>query len=242
MARVELTPAYVIHRRVYRETSLLLDVFSRDFGRLALVAKGARRPKSRWRALLQPHRPLLVSFAGRGELQTLVNAEAAGPTWALAGKRLFCALYINELLLRLVQREAPLAEVFEVYQWSLGALAALAQAGDSACDLEPVLRGFEAGLLSALGYGLLLDGGAAGLVAGQSYAYLPDHGVLLSPQPQPTSVEPVWIEGGCLQAFAEGFALAPQRCDCLASAKRLMRACLAPHLGPKPLKSRALFS
>ena len=113
MVRIQQQPAYVLHPRAYRETSLILEVLSRDHGRVAMVARGAKRPKSKWRNLLQPFRPLLISWSARGELGTLTSAEQVAAPPSLAGEALFCGMYVNELLTRLLHRGDPHAEVFE---------------------------------------------------------------------------------------------------------------------------------
>ncbi len=125
----QLHPGYILHQRAYRDTSLLLEVFTREHGRFGLVARGARGPKSRIRGLLQPFQPLLLSWSGRGELGTLSGVEAAVESGRgvsrLTGAALYSGFYLNELLLRLLPRQ----------------------------DSHP----FEKQLLDALGYGLLLD-------------------------------------------------------------------------------------
>ena len=151
MNRVEAQPAFVLHARAWREASMLLDVLSRDHGRVGLVARGVRGARSRTpRSLLQPFAPLQLGWSGRGELATLNAAETAGSALPLAGEALLCALYLNELIVRLVPRNDPHPDTFAAY---LDTLARLAQGHPPAWTL----RRFERDLLGHLGYGLLLD-------------------------------------------------------------------------------------
>ncbi len=121
--RVSLQPAYVLHHRPYRDSSLLLEIFTPDHGRVGLVARGARSPKSRLYGVLQPFQPLLISWVGRGELATLSGAEANGPPQRLQGKSVISGFYINELLLRLLHRHDPHAALFDGYARTLPLLA-----------------------------------------------------------------------------------------------------------------------
>ncbi|MDQ7073899.1 MAG: DNA repair protein RecO [Gammaproteobacteria bacterium] len=151
--RVELQDALVLHRRPYQNSSLLLEVYTPEFGRVGLVARGARRNKSPWRGLLQPFTPLLLSWTGRGELYSLIHAEESQAAFALHSQSLLCGFYLNELLMRLSEREDPLPELFSLYQQGL------VQLSDHNPDtLEAVLRLFELRLLALLGYA----SGAAG--------------------------------------------------------------------------------
>jgi DNA repair protein RecO (recombination protein O) len=131
--RVELEPAFVLHTRVYRETSLIVEVFGRDTGRFGLVAKGARRPKSALRGMLQSFHPLLLSWSGSGELGLLTGAEPDGYMRPLAGKALFSGFYINELLMRLMHRHDPHPELFHYYRHAIESLNQ-AQGTDESMD------------------------------------------------------------------------------------------------------------
>ena len=122
-ARVALAPAWVLHARPYRDTSLLLEALTDEHGRVGLVARGVRGPKGRWRGLLQPLQPLLLSWSGRGELGTVAGCEAAGPAVVLRGEALLSAWYLNEVLLRVLQRNDPQPAIFSVYGAALAALA-----------------------------------------------------------------------------------------------------------------------
>ena len=229
--RIELEPSYVLHHRPYRETSLIIEVFGRDTGRVGILAKGARRPKSRSRGMLQPFRPLLLSWSARRELATLTGAEPSGYLSRLTGRDLFNALYMNELLMRLMHRHDPHPELFESYGFALGCLAA----GEST---ESVLRIFEKHLLEAIGYGLVLDcevDTGVPVEGGYEYSYQADRGPMRTAAREGPSVR---VRGGTL------LALANERlddADVLNEAKRLMRSVLRQYLGDQPLATRSLF-
>ena len=148
--RIDQQPAFILHARPYRETSLLIEAFSRDFGRVGLVARGVRRERSRLpRGLLQPFQPLLLNWIARGELGSLTGAEAASRPLRLAGDVLFAAIYVNELVLRLSERNDPHDNAFAAYSQCLGRLA-----DDSGIAWS--LRRFERDFLADLGYALAL--------------------------------------------------------------------------------------
>lgn len=144
--RVNLQPAFVLHTYPWRETSLIVELFSRDFGRLSLVARGAKRPMSQYRGMLNPFCPLSVSFAGKGEIKNLFKCEWHG-TLHLSDKVLMSGFYINELIVRLLARLDPFPNLFSSYFNTLRALA-------EGQDQRVVLRHFELDLLKELGYGL----------------------------------------------------------------------------------------
>lgn len=226
----ELKPAWVLHGRPYRETSLLLETLTRDQGRVPAVARGARRGRTPLSLILQPFRPLLIDWRGRGELVTLRGAEPAGPTLRLAGERLFSGFYANELLMRLLHRHEPAPGLFISYGALLENLATEA-------PLEALLRRFELELLAQIGYAPVLDrlaDGSAPVEAGRRYHYRADHGPLEVPGPGTLEVS-----GELLLALAAGELEEP---EILRQAKRLTRHLLRPHLGERPLRSRELFA
>lgn len=149
-SRHDAQPAFVLHTRAYRESSLIVEAYTRDQGRVALVARGARRPKSALRGVLLAFQPLLLSWTGRGELRTLTRAEWRGAYCPLRGEALICGFYLNELLLKLLARDDPHERLFKVYEETL---AALANDGER----PAVLRRFEMRLLGELGYAVILD-------------------------------------------------------------------------------------
>lgn len=229
--RVSDEPAFVLHHHDYGETSLLLEMFTRHHGRVGVVAKGARRARSPLRATLIPFQLLTIGFSGRGELPTLTAAEPAALAPSFQGERLYCGLYLNELLLRLMHRHDPHDDLFTVYLETLDRLASAAQP-------EAVLRIFEKRLLEETGYGLVLDRDVISqspLAADASYRYLPERG------PVPASSvgdEGILIRGSSLLALAREEMTDP---TVLAETKRLLRSLLARQLGTKPLMSRRLF-
>lgn len=227
--RVLLQPAFVLHRRPYRDTSLLLEVFSQDHGRLGLVARGAAAHRSRLKGLLQPFAPLLLSWSGAGELAMLTTAEEKGRPVSLPPSRVLAGLYVNELLLRLLPRLDPHPALFAAYE-SLPAELAVA------ADEEPPLRRFEKRLLEELGYGLTLDCEAvsgAPIVAEEQYCYVLDRGPLAG---QVGGGVP--ISGRGLLALRDGMLTDPA---VLKEVKRLTRAALAEQLRGRALKTRELY-
>jgi len=231
--RVNLQPAYVMHSRPYRDSSVLLDVFTAEYGRVGMVARGTRRPsrKGSGAALLQPFVPLLLSFSGRSELKTLVATEPAQGLFALRGECMFSGMYMNELLVRLLHRNDAHPTLFAAYDQALKALA-----GNGAADA--VLRRFEFTLLDELGYGF--DPGADG-ASGQAidaklwYRYAPGVGLVVC-HDAATCASPVFA-GSDLLVMASGEFSGAVRL----TAKRLLREALAVHLGDMPLRSRELF-
>jgi len=233
-----LRRGFVLHRRDYRNTSLLVELFSAEVGRLVVVAKGAKagvRGSSPLGSLLQPFQPLWLDWNGRGEVKTLIKAEAAGAAVTLSGERLYCGFYLNELLLRLIERDDPHEALFVFYQQAVADLAN--------GPIEAVLRRFELRLLEELGYApdLHRDAAGASLEPERHYRYEPQRG-LIAHSPGAEAVRSpaseATISGAALARFVDGAPLTGGDARAL---RNLMRAALAPHLGPKPLKSRALF-
>ncbi|HHW76106.1 MAG TPA: DNA repair protein RecO [Xanthomonadaceae bacterium] len=228
--RVLLQPAFILHRRPYLNTSLLLETFSREQGRLGLVARGASAPRSRLKGLLQPFTPLLLSWTGAGELATLTGAEEAGRPVPLPPNRVLAGLYVNELLVRLLPRQDAQPGLFAAYETVLAELA-------TADGEEPPLRRFEKKLLEELGYGLTLDREAASgvpIVAEERYRYVLDRGPLAASQ----SRTGVPISGRGLLALRDGILADP---TVLKEVKRLTRAALAEQLRGRTLKTRELY-
>jgi DNA repair protein RecO (recombination protein O) len=232
--RVTLQPGYVLQHYPYRNTSLICETYTRDFGRVGLVARGARAPRSRMQGLLQPFQPLLLSWSGRGELATLTTAELAASPRHLASEALFCGYYVNELLLRLLPRHAAHTALFPVYE---ATLEALQQAARSSVGRERALRLFEKRLLQEAGYGLLLDreaGGDRPVEPDRRYRYQLEKG----PLPEESSAAGIDVQGRTLLGLARDALVDTVS---LSEAKQLMRAALALYLGDKPLKSREFF-
>ena len=231
LERIDLEPALVLHARPWRESSLLVEAFSRGHGRLGLIARGARRPKSRMRGLLQPFIPLLLSWRGRSELATLTGADTEGGFPPLAGSAAIVGLYLNELLLRFLHRHDPEPVLFDHY---LAALDGIAHGSDP----EPVLRIFEKRLLEAAGYALELKreahSGRAIEPEGR-YRYTADSG----PERWSGGASPgVGVSGSTLLALAREEITDPRA---LAEAKHLMRSIIDERCGGRALLSRRLW-
>ena len=225
--RVDHEVAFVLHGRPWRETSLIVDVLSRQHGRQGLVARGARRQTSGLKARLIPFQPLTLSWFGKGPLRTLHAAEWQGGGLMLRGHALMCGFYLNELLLRLLPEGDAHEALFDRYVATLFAL-------DGQTDVEPVLRRFELDLLSELGYaqplGHLPDGGD--LEPARRYGYRVGEGVAA------LGSDETGYLGKTLGDLARGDMSDPTT---LAEGKLLMRGLLAHYLGDKPLATRQLL-
>lgn len=241
--RENLQPAFILHRRPYRDTSLLLEILSRDHGRVGLIARGARGAKSRSKGLLQPLTPLLLSWSGKGELPSLSASEASAPPLPLAGERLLCGLYLNELLLRLLARFDPQPQLFGAYRDTLSELAT------PECRVAATLRLFEKHLLDTLGYGLSLtrtaDTGQP-VQPDRRYQYHLDRGLIEVPAHRGAGAGVEDSDslvstccGATLLALAAG-----QLDDPIAEreARLLLRQALDDQLDGKPLQTRKLLN
>ena len=228
--RVEAQPAYVLHARAWRETSAIVDLLSRDHGRIALVARGLVGPKKHpLRAALQPLQLLRVDYLERGELARLLQAEALDVAPVLAGDKLMAVFYINELMLRLAPRQDPAQPLFELYgrvRAELGSVASLAW----------TLRRFERDLLDALGYGLTWNQTAQGapLEPSSRYRLEAEYGAVRELHRASGGVS-----GTALLALAEDLMPTP---ELLQELRTALRGVLAAHLGPTPLKSWGMLS
>jgi len=229
--RVSLEPTYILHSRPYRESSLLLEALSPSFGRVGLVARGARGTKSRWKGVLQPFRPLLTSWFQKGELGTLTAADQVASPPPLTGESLFCGLYANELTTRFLQRSDPHPGVFEHYRQLVTELAA----GPSS---QPALRLYEAALLKAAGFGLQLEhehGNLDPIRPDGWYSYVPESGPVRRECGDRPAKE--LVSGAALLALRSG-KIENQHLNEL---KMMMRLLIRFHLGDRPLKSQSLF-
>lgn len=226
--RILAARAYVLHQRPWRETSRIVEVWSREHGRVALIARGVRRAKSPWRGLMQPFLPLLFSWVQRSELGNLTDLEPSGRLPDLRGRGLMGAFYLNELLLRLMPREDPHPLLYDRYATALERLAGRPEV------YRPALRIFEKHLLTAMGYGLNLESEmSTGAPVRQDGQYVYD----LSSGPMPDTGRAV---GGLKISGRALLALAREELDNtedLREAQRLMRAALQIHLGDKPMKT-----
>ena len=229
--KVELTPCFILHSRPYLESSLILDVFSREHGRLHLIAKGAKREKSGFSGLLQPFQRLLMAWSGKSELMTLTDVETDIEPYELSDVRVIAGFYINELLIRLLHQHESHSELFDLYGEALLDISISE-------NIDMVLRIFEKGLLQSLGYGLVLDhviDDGQAIEADKKYYYLLDTGPLKKLPPTKNYVE---ISGESLLALDSSDLDNKLK---LEETKRLMRFILQGHLGDKPLASRALY-
>ena len=228
-------PAFVLHAYPYRETSLIVEAFTAGFGRVPMVARGAKRPRSEMRGLLQAFQPLALSWAGSGELKTLVKAEWRGGLPLLSGSALLCGFYLNELLLKLLAREDPHAALFDDYATALHALSTESTSTAQAA----VLRRFEVRLLAELGYALQLtrDVDDAPIDSSRLYHYAPDRGprVIVAQVAREPGQHPRLVHGATLIALAAGSF---PDADIAAEAKRLMRDVLDHYLEERRIVSR----
>lgn len=225
-------PAFVLHTYPYRETSLIVEAFTEQAGRVAMVARGAKRPRSELRGVLQAFQPLALSWAGAGELKTLIKAEWRGGLPLPGGAALLCGFYLNELLLKLLAREDAHPALWSEYASALQALTADARAPAQAATL----RRFEVRLLAELGYALSLTHdvqSGAPIDPHERYHYAFDRG------PQLVAAEPRgrWpvVRGATLIALATQRYPEP---DVATEAKRLMRGILDHYLEERRIFSR----
>lgn len=227
--RIDGAAAYLLHAYPYSETSLILEVFARDHGRLAMLARGARRPRSALRGVLHAFQQLELGWFGGGEVKTLAKAEWMGGIPLLQGDGLLLGYYLNELLLKLLPREDAHAVLFDAYACALAALSA-------GTTETAELRRFEKTLLRELGYGLVLDRDAHGqpVDAGRSYRYQIERGAVAGDETETGQA----ISGTTLLDLAEdNYADA----RCLAESKQLMRYLLGHYLAGQPLQTRRVF-
>jgi DNA repair protein RecO (recombination protein O) len=233
--RAELEPGFVLHAYPYKETSLIVEVFTRRFGRVGLLARGARRPRSAMRGVLLAFHPLRLTWTASAELGTLMSVEWGGGQKALAGVGLMCGFYINELLLRLLPREDAHEALFDAYA---EALTRLSSGEPQAAAQSAVLRGFERRMLAELGYAPVLDRDAANGAAiepDKRYAYEAERGPVETRRSDGDAV----ISGRTLlDMAADDYDDARTREE----ARRLMRALIADRLGGQALHTRAVLS
>ena len=230
--RHDAQPAFVLHTYPYLETSLIVEAFAQNFGRIALIAKGAKRPTSALRGLLRAFQPLLLSWGGKSELRTLHKAEWQGGQPPLGGTALICGFYLNELLIRLLHRNDPHEQLFAYYQEALTALS-------TGTDYIPTLRHFEQRLLQELGYALMLTQDAESgkpIHPEDAYCYEIERGpVAVNAHGCPSNLQ---LCGQTLLDMKQGDYSAPLTRQ---QSKALMRYLLNHYLGDKPLHTRQLL-
>lgn len=222
---------FVLHTYPFRETSLVAEIFTRGSGRLAMVARGARRAASALRGQLMAFQPLNITWGGKTELRTLYKAEWQGGVPQLRGLGLMCGFYLNELLLRFLAREDPHETLFDVYRDSILALS-------GAADYSSALRRFEKNLLREMGYALLLEreaGSGRAVDPARDYAFIVERGPVPIEEVQDAAIE---VRGKTLLDLA---------CDnygdpvTLQQSKLLMRQLVAHYLGNRTLHTRQLL-
>jgi DNA repair protein RecO (recombination protein O) len=223
---VYLQPAFILQQRKYRETSLIIDALTRDFGRISLLAKGVRKTKSKTAGLLQPFIPLILSYVGKAELKTLTDVEMIQPFIEIKGLALYCGFYINELVACFLHKYDPHPEVFDYYGECLSALA-------DGFGMETALRLFELKLMECAGYGLQLeyDNHGKSIELSKKYGFNVGQG--------PVAVMDGQFTGKTLQALS-----ARELTDSLvlSEAKILMRMVIDVYLQGKQLKSRTVIN
>ena len=225
--RTEQT-AFLLHSIPYRETSLIVDLFTREHGRIAAVAKGARRRQSALRSVLMSFQPIRVVLAGRNELRILIGAEWSGGLLAPDGDALICGFYMNELLIKLLAREDPHPQLFDAYSEALRSFS-------SGSGLDATLRIFEWQLLRETGYApdLRHDAEGALIDASHSYRWTPNAGFMVS-EPDESSA----VSGATLTDIHTGqFQTAQARYQ----AKALTRTIISHHLNGAPIHSRQIL-
>ena len=225
--RTDLAAGYLLHHHPYRDTSRILEVFTREHGRLTLFARGVRGPTARLAPVLQPFQPLLLSWSGRGEAAQLTGAERAQACAALPAAAVLAGFYLNELLLKLTTRHDPQPELYDHYHAALGALRAGA-------EVAPPLRLFEKHLLEGLGYGLDLHSEALSgrrIEAQGWYVFQPGQGLVGVPAGAAGA-----LPGSSLLALAAEELAGPP----LEDARRLLASAITACLEGRPLSTRAV--
>jgi len=247
--RIQQQPAWILHHRPFRDSSRLVDVLSRDHGRLSLVARGARQGKSRLKGLLRPFLPLQLSWVIRSDLGTLTGAEMNGRVATLSPDAMMSAYYLNELMLKLLHRHDPQPELFSAYSETMLALSD----GDA---IAVSLRRFELAMLRLLGYALTLESDApladgSVLQADNFYEYRVDQGPVRTTNQEGSMV----FSGAELVAIGELGAVAKAGASrqvsdvdlavvdpaIVKTAGRLLRQVIAWHLNGKELNSRRVW-
>ncbi len=230
-SRTELQSAYVLHTRPFRETSLLLDCITHDHGKVSLIAKGAKRPKSPFKGILQPFIPLLISYLGRSDLKTLTHAELDGRLFSISRQHFPSAFYLNELLMRLLHPHVAFPELFTHYHQMMKIFIS-----DNHCNAR--LRLFEKHILQALGYELTLhrDLNGEDILSDNHYLYTPEHGLLRVREE--THASRCVVKGKTLLDLASDDLSDANSC---AQAKLILQEALKRLLGDKPIQAKFLL-
>lgn len=254
--RVFGQPAYVLLNRPYSETSWLVEVFTRDYGRVGLMAKGARRLKSKLKGVLQPFQPVILSWTGKGEVPTLTSAEVDQSEFnlfrdQLRGDRLVCGFYCNELLVSLLHRHDPHQSLFTCYHETMLALNSMGGDADTArlgLTLAEILRGFEQAIMKETGYEIsfLTEADGKTMIEDHAlYQFQPSEGFIRVNGPHSRAINGRVIKSlhGAGIPMPSNTMLGDEPFDdeLPSQAKRLMREILSQTLGYKKIVSRDLF-
>ncbi|MEL7479100.1 MAG: DNA repair protein RecO [Pseudomonadota bacterium] len=223
----EFYTAYLLHRRPFSDSQVMLDMLVEGVGQLRMLARISGRQATKHKAQLQPFQSLLVQYSGKSDLKYINRFEPHGGQTMLKGTELYCGFYMNELTNRIVPINEPMESVYHLYKQHLDELS-------TTKNLQAVLRSYEFQLLEMLGYGVDFSVDAEGdeINDAANYQYFAEYGFLLHDDPHSV------FSGKQLNAIAAHDFSAP---DVLYMAKQLSRYLLKPLLGKKPLKSRELF-
>ncbi len=233
---IQSEPAYLLHSRPFRDTSLLVDFLTKDYGRIRAIAKGVRSPKSKNRAVLQAFIPLQINLSGKSELKTLAQVECLRTGIPLKHKSLFAAMYLNEILVRLLHKQDADADIFTLYERTLQYLS-------EQTDIEPILRTFELSLLELLGYGIdfsVVSSLNAEAIINSHFRYMAEgsfEAVSIAENSTFLGTNKYYPGEVLVKISENDFS----ELSTLKYAKRLLRAALSSHLGEKALASRNLF-
>jgi DNA repair protein RecO (recombination protein O) len=239
--RISEEPAFVLHRYDWSETSLILEVLTRHYGRVTLVAKGAKRPSSSFRPILLPMQPLSVNYGGHSDIRTLKGVEWVGGHVMPTGDALLSGYYLNELLMRLLARDDPHSDLFDVYAATIQILAT------EGPDLrQAALRVFELMLLRGIGLLPSLDQQTMtmnALASGERYCLVPEGGLRLAHEDDRTSLSGAqWGQLQCAMDDASPYTATLRTCWPLVSDLRpQLRALLNYHCGVGSLKTRQMM-
>lgn len=245
-----MQPAYVLHQRPYRDTSAIVEIFSEEYGRRSLVAKGLKRPKSKLKGLVQPFQPLLISWVGKSELGTLTDAELYMHSLPMKSRYLPSAFYLNELLLKLLHKDDPHSDLFRAYHIALNRFRLLSGEEHDELLWQAYIRCFEIELMHSTGYGLVLDHDVMTqlpIKVDAQYEYILDRGPVLWNQEHGDQIG-ITVSGNTLVKLSDPTTLIAVSQDnddharaVFKEAKRLLRSVIDYQLGSKRLHSREIF-
>ncbi|HJL80003.1 MAG: DNA repair protein RecO [Gammaproteobacteria bacterium] len=228
---IENEPVFIIHQRPYSETSQILNLFSKNYGRVDVIAKGSKRPKSKFRSFIQPFMPLSASWSGRSQLKTLRNIEAVEHHQSLVHSDHFLsALYMNELILHFLSNADPYPGLFEIYHEALRQF-------NLSDEHEPLLRMFEIKLLEEIGYAINFQTEALSsktININEYYRYEPEQGFHLLPSDSQIKK----YSGGQIKSIQK---MDFSESDTLLAAKKLTRETIHFHLDGKELMTKKMY-